>query len=129
VDILDKIIFINKKIMKKTIRLTESELSNLIKRVVKENVNMNEEISTPKGGLTRKMYTLYNKEKMNVEIVSGPMGIETGLYQITTKDSDGKYYNLIFDCRKPDSLKIKGRPLSSVENTDLTGEMLSKFCK
>jgi hypothetical protein len=129
VDILDKIIFINKKIMKKTIRLTESELSNLIKRVVKENVNMNEEISTPKGGLTRKMYTLYNKEKMNVEIVSGPMGIETGLYQITTKDSDGKYYNLIFDCRRPDSLKIKGRPLSSVENTDLTGEMLSKFCK
>jgi hypothetical protein len=129
VDILDKIIFINKKIMKKTIRLTESELSNLIKRVVKENVNMNEEIATPKGGLTRKMYTLYNKEKMNVEIVSGPMGIDTGLYQITTKDSDNKYYNLIFDCRKPDSLKIKGRPLSSVENTDLTGEMLSKFCK
>ena len=115
--------------MKKTIRLTESELSNLIKRVVKENVNMNEEIATPKGGLTRKMYTLYNKEKMNVEIVSGPMGIDTGLYQITTKDSDNKYYNLIFDCRKPDSLKIKGRPLSSVENTDLTGEMLSKFCK
>jgi hypothetical protein len=115
--------------MKKTIKLTESELSNLIKRVVKENVNMNEEMAAPKGGLTRKMYTLYNKEKMNVEIVSGPMGIETGLYQITTKDSDGKYYNLIFDCRRPDSLKIKGRPLSSVENTDLTGEMLSKFCK
>ena len=176
--------------MKKTIKLTESQLTKLIKRVVKENVdnrpdefyshinelinyeysdmdprdaidvleniisslrarqhrektgskfinkddvmknwNMNEEIATPKGGLSRKMYTLYNKEKMNVEIVSGPMGIDTGLYQITTKDSDNKYYNLIFDCRKPDSLKIKGRPLSSVENTDLTGEMLSKFCK
>ena len=33
---------------------------------VMKNWNMNEEIATPKGGLSRKMYTLYNKEKIPV---------------------------------------------------------------
>ena len=108
----------------KVVKLTENDLMKIVKRVMSEQET---ETSSPQT-LKKKNYTLYKKEKMNATIYNQPMSIKTGLYTLGVKDENGKYYNLIFDCREPEILRIEGRKLSSVENTELTGELRSKYC-
>lgn len=108
----------------KVVKLTENDLMKIVKRVMSEQET---ETSSPQT-LKKKNYTLYKKEKMNATIYNQPMGIKTGLYALGVKDENGKYYNLTFDCREPDILRIEGRKFSSVENTELTGELRSRYC-
>lgn len=108
----------------KTVKLTENDLMKIVKRVMSEQET---ETSSPQI-LKKKDYTLYKKEKMNVTIYNQPTGYEFGKYAIGVKDGSGKFYNLVFDCREPDTLHIAGKPLSKLENVELTGELRSRYC-
>jgi hypothetical protein len=114
----------------KTVKLTENDLMKIVKRVMNE-----QETESAGGQLSRKNWTLYKKDKMDIVITNQPTGVQHGMYQLTAKDGDGKTINLLFDCRTPDILKIKkdfkaeGKMFSSLENKDLTGELSSKYCR
>lgn len=108
----------------KTVKLTENDLMKIVKRVMSEQEM---DASKPEK-LSKKNYTLYKKEKMNVTIYNQPMGIKTGLYSIGVKDENGDFYNLFFDCREPDYLQVGGKKFSKLENAELTAELRSRYC-
>jgi hypothetical protein len=111
----------------KTVRLTENDLMKIVKRVMMEQES--EMDDSNRGTLDKSVYPLYNKQKINFHKVNAPLGVEFGVYEIVGKDGKGKPITVVFDCKNPDTLKIKGRPLSSLENIELTSELTSKKCK
>jgi hypothetical protein len=111
----------------KTVRLTENDLMKIVKRVMSEQETAVED-GNP-GSLDKGIYYLYNKEKLEFNRVNAPIGVEFGVYEIFGKDGSGKPVTLIFDCKKPDTFKIKGKPFSSLENKELSGELMFKKCR
>ena len=112
----------------KTVRLTENDLMKIVKRVMMEQETYPED-GGKRGTLDRGMYYLYNKEKIEFHRGSAPMGTEFGVWEVYGEDGSGKPMTLIFDCKSPNTLKIKGRPFSSLENKELTSELMTKKCK